>query len=247
MLSRPKSFYLVVLFFLVLNVGFAGAKQRHPAKIVTDTSKVKVRLFNKNAIRNFKSDKDFDYSGNGAAYRQSLWVRFWNWLWEKILSGIARVPNGGVIIEYVLLIITTGFLVYFILKSSGIYASKLWRGESQKVSLDFTESLENIHAINFDEEIEKAIAQHNFRLAVRLLYLKCLKQLSDTKLISWQIDKTNSAYLLELKEISQAKAFGTLTRQFEYVWYGDFPINQQAFGNIFNLFQDFKKLCHEEP
>ncbi|HZY38723.1 MAG TPA: DUF4129 domain-containing protein [Mucilaginibacter sp.] len=238
MRRRFVSFYLIILFSLFCSVSFAGAKQRRGAKIVNDTSHVNIRSFNKDAIEKFKSDKDFDYSGTGAAYRETLWARFWNWLWRKIFSGIA---GGGAALEYVMLGITTGLLVYFILKSAGVDASRLWRSESQKVDLEFTESLENIHAINFDAEIEKAVSQRDFRLAVRLLYLKCLKQLSDTKLISWQIDKTNSTYLLELKEASHKHTFGTLTRQFEYVWYGNFPIDQQAFGNIFNLFQDFKK------
>jgi hypothetical protein len=60
-------------------------------------------------------------------------------------------------------------------------------------------------------------------------------------LIQWQIDKTNSAYIYELKDVNQQKAFRLLTRQFEYVWYGNFAIDKDAFGSISNLFQDFKK------
>jgi hypothetical protein len=33
-----------------------------------------------------------------------------------------------------------------------------------------------------------------------------------------------------------------LTRQFEYIWYGDFFIDGQAFQNINGLFQDFKQM-----
>jgi hypothetical protein len=238
MLRRPLFFLSIVYLLLLSGYGFAATKPKPVTKIVTDASKIAVRPFNREAIEKYKSDKDFDYSGNGAAYQESWWSRFWRWVDEKIYSGIA---GGGVALEYVLLGITTGFLVFLILRSAGIDATRLWRGQSQKVDLDFTESLENIHAIDFDTEIEKAVSQHNYRLAVRLLYLKCLKQLSDTRLITWQIDKTNSTYLLELKEASQRETFGRLTRQFEYVWYGDFPIDQQTFGNIFTLFQDFKK------
>ena len=115
------------------------------------------------------------------------------------------------------------------------------RGGARKVEVPYSESLENIHEINFDEEIEKAVALHNYRLAVRLLYLKCLKQLSDRNLIQWKIDKTNSAYIYELSDPNQRQTFSRLTRQFEFVWYGNFAIDQQAFGNINQMFQDFKK------
>jgi hypothetical protein len=108
-------------------------------------------------------------------------------------------------------------------------------------NLPYSESLENIHDINFDGEIEKAVTQHNYRLAVRLLYLRCLKQLSDAELIKWQIDKTNSAYINELSNQEQRKVFKTLTLQFEYVWYGEFAIDAPVFKNINTLFQDFNK------
>jgi hypothetical protein len=150
-------------------------------------------------------------------------------------SLIARV------IECLVIGASVALLIYAIFKSLGIDLVKLLKGKSAKIAIPYSESLENIHEINFDGEIEKAIAQHNYRLAVRLLYLKCLKQLSDSELIRWQIDKTNSAYIYELTDPAQKQAFGTLTRQFEYVWYGNFFIDQQAFKMISLLFQNFKK------
>jgi len=230
---------LLTLFFVSGN--FAADKKRPPAKIQIDSSKLQVKQFNKQAIEKFRANKDFDYNGQGAGYQVSLWDRFWAWVWDAITSVLAHVPNGGSILEYLLLAVAIGFLVYFILRSAGIDPIRLWQSDAKKIDVPYSESLENIHEINFDAEVEKAISQHNYRLAVRLLYLKCLKQLNDSNLIRWQIDKTNSAYLFELTDTSQKQAFGTLTRQFEYVWYGNFSIDQHAFGNIYGLFQDFKK------
>ena len=112
--------------------------------------------------------------------------------------------------------------------------------KSRSADLAYSESLENIHEINFDEAIEKAIASHNYRLAVRLLYLKCLKQLSDASLIAWTPEKTNNAYINELSDAGQRLSFKVLTRQFEYVWYGEFYIDDNVFKNINLMFQQFK-------
>ncbi len=240
-MTRRSLLKLQFFIFFVIVTAFAGAKPKSPAKIVTDTSRVVVRAFDQKAIQKYKADKDFDYSGNGVVPHQTLWARFWAWLWRWLGDRIGSIPNGGAIIEYTLLAITTGLLVFLILKSLGITTTKLWRGEPEQTNLQFNESLENIHEIDFDTEIEKAVAQHNYRLAVRLLYLKCLKQLSDAKLINWQIEKSNAAYLRELTQAGPQQTFGRLTRQFEYVWYGDFPIDGETYGNILNLFQDFKK------
>ena len=112
----------------------------------------------------------------------------------------------------------------------------------KNIDIPYSESLENIHQITFDEEIEKALGQRNYRLAIRLLYLSTLKQLNDANFIQWQVDKTNSAYVNELTDAERRQSFSVLTRQFEYVWYGDFFIDGPSFQNINALFQDFKQL-----
>jgi hypothetical protein len=229
----------VIFTLLLLSTSFAVPKKA-PLKIRPDSSKIGVKKFNAKALDKFKADKDFDYNGDGVG-KPSLWSLFWRWLWDAIGRFFDRIPFGGKFLEYLLLALSVAFVVYVIFKSLGIDLATLWRGEAAKVNVPYSESLENIHEINFDADIEKAVAQHNYRLAVRLLYLKCLKQLSDKNLITWQIDKTNSAYIYELADPQQKQIFSLLTKQFEYAWYGNFSINKQAFANIDLLFQNFKK------
>jgi hypothetical protein len=231
-------FILVLTLFSVSTV-FAVPKKA-PQQIKPDSSKVNVKKFDAKAIEKLKAQKDFNYDGESTG-EPSLWDIFWQWLWNTIAKIFNSVPYGGKILKYLLIALSIAFLVYVILKSLGIDTIRLLRGDAKKVDIAYSESLENIHEINFDSEIEKAIANLNYRLAIRLLYLKCLKQLSDKNLIQWQIDKTNSAYVHELANPQQKQTFGLLTRQFEYVWYGDFTIDKNAFGNINLLFQNFNK------
>jgi len=245
-------FFTLIIAACLTNAGYAVAKKpvvkavhianKVPARLIIDTSKIQAKQFNANAINKYKADKEFDYTDNAGAGMPSFWHRFWHWVWEKLFGWLRRSPYAGSVIEYIFLAAGIALLIFVIFKSLGIDPIQLFRGESRKINVPYTESLENIHEINFDAEIEKAIAQNNFRLAVRLLYLKCLKQLSDSQLINWQIDKTNAVYLNELTDPNQKQTFGLITRQFEYVWYGNFTIDKQAFGNISQLFQNFKKL-----
>jgi hypothetical protein len=236
---------LIITIFFFNTVSLAGTKpvvaKKTPAVLRVDTSKIRIAHFNESALNKFKADKDFNYTDGAMAGQPSLWERFWSWLWATLFGWLRHVPYSGVVIKYLLFALAIGLLVYVISKSLGIDPVRIWRGEARKVDVPYSESLENIHEINFDSEIEKAIAQNNYRLAVRLLYLRCLKQLSDTQLIHWQIDKTNSAYIHELTNADQKQTFKLITRQFEYVWYGNFAIDKQAFNNIDMLFQDFKK------
>jgi hypothetical protein len=215
--------------------------KKTPAVLYKDTSAITVKQFRAKAFDKYRHNPEFNYDDYEGAGVPSPWDRFWNWVWQHLFGWIGRSKYGGDIVKYTLLGAGIALLVYAIIKSIGIDPIQLLRGDSKKVEMIYSESEEDIHGIDFDAEIEKAIAQNNFRLAVRLLYLRCLKQLNDSQLIQWQLDKTNSAYINELADPEQKKTFSLITRQFEYVWYGNFAIDKQAFVNIAQLFQNFKQ------
>lgn len=91
---------------------------------------------------------------------------------------------------------------------------------------------EDIFAINYQREIEKAVAEGNYRLAVRLHFLRLLKDMSDRNLIRYKQDKTNFDYLTELASTSHYSQFFRATRNYEYSWYGLFPVSNDAYRTI---------------
>ncbi len=138
-------------------------------------------------------------------------------------------------------LIVGGFVAIMIwfLASSNI---RLFQKKVTKIIGEKDELLtENIFDIRFDSEIDKAIAAKDFRLAIRLLYLQLLKELSGKQLIQYKQEKTNSDYVLQLYGSSYYKEFFKLTRSFEYSWYGQFVITEQTFRTIRNDFSLFKK------
>ena len=248
-------YFLLVLLSIGLNTAIAGNKpaKAHPKSkplvVVNVTSQINTRHFRESALARYRSQPQFQYQETTVS--TSAWTRFWrwfkNWIYNllKLRSGKGAHSTGIikvilVILEYVAILLAIAGIVYLILKMVGVDLSFLFRRKSRAVPVPYTESLENIHEINFDNAIEEAINKHNYRLAVRLLYLKCLKQLSDASLIKWQPEKTNSSYLNELKDGDQKAIFNSLTRRFEYVWYGEFPLDGQTFGRINLQFQEFK-------
>ena len=115
----------------------------------------------------------------------------------------------------------------------------LFPKKAQSSDLDYATLEENIHEIDFDLAVEDAVNQRNFRLAVRLLYLQTLKRLTDSGQINYKPDKTNRKYVHELTNKPFQADFEALTRQFEFVWYGDFPVDEIQFGQIRQQFQQF--------
>ncbi len=91
---------------------------------------------------------------------------------------------------------------------------------------------EDIFSVNYEQELEKAIANQNYRLGVRLMYLHVLRLFSEKEIIQYKMERTNSDYLLQLYNTYYYKDFFRLTRNFEYVWYGKFDISAAAFEMI---------------
>ena len=105
---------------------------------------------------------------------------------------------------------------------------------------DPDELSENIFEINFEKEISKAISEGEYRIAVRLMFLDVLKNLSQRDLISYQNGKTNLDYLLQLQPTRYYKEFFRLTRDYEYTWYGKFDLSADTFSIIKNDFESFR-------
>lgn len=98
---------------------------------------------------------------------------------------------------------------------------------------------EDISQMNFDELISAAIASKQFKLAIRYMYLKSLNLLSEKGLIELKNNKTNYQYLSEIRNEQIATAFRNTTSLFEWIWYGDFPVDEQT---VNSSQKDFKKL-----
>lgn len=103
------------------------------------------------------------------------------------------------------------------------------------------ENFDDIFAINYEQQIEKAAAEGNYNFGVRLLYLRLLRTLAERNIIEYKQDRTNFDYLLQLQPTKYYKEFFRLTRHYEYGWYGQFPMQKEQFDQIRRQFADFDR------
>lgn len=101
--------------------------------------------------------------------------------------------------------------------------------------------LDDIFGINYEKEIEKAINAGNHRLAVRLMFLRLLRNLTDKNIIQYKHDRTNFDYLMQLGNTKWYEPFSLVARHYEYVWYGKFAIDERQFNIIRNEFTILEK------
>jgi hypothetical protein len=234
-----KAVIKLLLFFWMLVTGFSNPCTAISAPSGTATEHITVRRPPAEKISKFQHDKNFNYVEN-AHTKDNSWERILNWIWRhlfsrKIDSKYSPIDIILSIIEWVIIAAAVVLFIYFILKSQGVNLFSKKSGNN----LSFTETTEDISQMNFDELIARAAGNGQYRQAVRYLYLKSLKQLSDLDLIKWKTDKTNRDYTIELRSSPFAKLFSEITMLFDYAWYGNARISETAFSKIKTAFEQF--------
>ena len=92
---------------------------------------------------------------------------------------------------------------------------------------------------DFDKLIRTAIQSGNYRLAIRYHYLQTLHLLAGKNQVQLAGDKTNYQYVKELVNKNYLNDFSALTLNYEYVWYGEFAIDEIVYSKLKTAFMSF--------
>lgn len=132
------------------------------------------------------------------------------------------------------------FLAFVIIKAfygSNFKLSKTKKENQKKIEIIEEEEI-NIEQ-NFTQKLKAAIDAKDFRLATRYYYLQTLKDLSTRKLIDFHIEKTNLDYQFEIQNVANRHAFKSISKIYDYIWYGKFNIDEDDFQKIEREFNQF--------
>lgn len=232
-----KKYNINLLIIFVLIVFFTIQNNKIQAQYPRiDSSKVEVRMPPFSKINEYKNNPDFIYDRK-IIEPPGFWDRLKYWLIKKFFDLFNDSPVS-LLVRYLVFFFLIFILVLILIKGDlrGIFF-----GVKKKNTLNYDIEEENIHAIKFDEEISKAVNANNYRLAVRYLFLKSLKELTDNELIDWRAHKTNNDYLRELKKIRKDLDLTSVSYVYEYIWYGHFSIDKKEYETIAETFNKFYK------
>ncbi|CAG5007303.1 hypothetical protein DYBT9275_04017 [Dyadobacter sp. CECT 9275] len=193
--------------------------------IPQDQAKVNVWRPEPALIEDFRNDSDYNYE-DVSPPPENPFLRWIDWALQKINSFFQGKSYQN-FWQYVIMAVVAGLVLFFLYKTKAL--NFIFPASRTTEPTDYTVGHENIHEIDFEDAILKALSAHDFRLAIRLQYLKTLKFLANRQLIHWSPNRTNQTYVQELTGQPFRDDFVRLTRFFEFVWYGDFQINESAF------------------
>jgi hypothetical protein len=236
MRAITKLLLCIIIFF----APFGGHAAKKDSTIVLKPyAPAEVRKPSAEKIAKFKQDRDFIYETDYSA-KISIWDIIGNWLNKHFFAPIIGKHAFTIwqVIEYSLAIIAVILIVYYFIKGDrrGLFS----RGP-KNLSIEMEGTEEDINLMNFDKLIADSISNGQYRVAIRYLYLKILKDLADKNHINWKAEKTNLDYMNELRSTAYGKGFMEVTFLFDYAWYGDASITESSFGLIKNSFSDFNK------
>ena len=192
----------------------------------------------KDSISILKKEQGFEYA-DSLDSRLKAWQKMEaikqpppksNWLIDLLSSKITMYVFWGIAICFV------AFILYNLLLTQGLFKKRYAR-----TKIDTIPNKEEILTeADYDKLIAAAAVNKDYRLGVRYLYLQCLQLLITKGLVTPAADKTNYQYVHELYGKSYKNDFAALTLNYEYIWYGEFAIDETAYIRISKHFKQFK-------
>ena len=153
-----------------------------------------------------------------------------NWL-ERIFSS-----TGLQFFFWTLAVLFVLFILYKLFLTEGVF-----RKRSTEAKASTPEAEEEVISNESDMAIliRQAVQNGNYRLAIRYQYLQTLFKLSAKNLIQMAADKTNNQYVREISNTNYQNDFAALTLNYEYVWYGEFAIDENIYRRLESGFSHF--------
>ena len=214
--------------------------------IKIDSSHIEKKTFDVSTIEEYKNSDDFEYETPET--EPSIFEKLWNCI-KNIIRNILEYlfediePSTGflwVVLKVLPYLILAAALFFIIKYFLNIQTSNILKKNNKSI-VKFGSDEELIKREDLNLLLKDAIENEEYRIAVRFYYLLILKKLTESGSLNWQQEKTNEDYIKELQETSLQSKFSESTRVYDFVWYGNFNINQTDFINAEALFNSILK------
>ena len=208
--------------------------------ILIDSSSVKAKTFPKDFKEKY-TDADFQYEKK--IKEKNSWDRFLDWLayWLSKVFSFSSEGSSVSFVEILFKVLAVGvilFVIYLIVKAIMNGEGRWVFGKSSdKRVINYDEIEKNLHLVDFEKLIKEATKSGENRLLIRYYYLWLLKKLAEKEIIDWDVEKTNSDYIYEIKSEKLRGEFTYLSYLYNYIWYGEFKLEEEMLAKAVKSFE----------
>lgn len=212
---------------------------QNQAEVKIDSAEIKKYAPSKEAEEKVFSDPKLKYDHKVVAAK-GIFDKLLEWLSKKLFGNASydNISSARSIIIWTIVVIAVIVIIWLLSKSE---MGSLIRPKPKATAFSFSDITEDLDTINFDTKIKEAASNGDYRLAIRWHYLKMLFLLDKKGLISFAPFKTNIDYTNELKNKKFTEGFVKFSRIYEYVWYGQFTLNEITYKGNASDFETFEK------
>ena len=238
-MTRFGLFFFLVLFPMLL------LSQKDSTSVIIDNQEIEIIEISESDLESFRSDDAYKYEIETSD--NSWWEGLKNWFYSLLrrffewLFGVDAAPTYISFflkyIPYLLLGVLLFLIIRFFLKAN---TRNILFAKNNKASVILSEEERIIKTEDIQALIKQALEAKQFRLAIRYYYLFILKLLSEKELITWELQKTNDDYIKELSNSKLQPLFSKVTLLYDYIWYGEFAIDQESYNQASVNFDQLK-------
>jgi hypothetical protein len=193
-----------------------------------------------NRVKEMKEDDAFWYADESFSEKKTMIEKKRE---RKEYTPVSERTWFQTLLWLIIIAVFAGAVIWFLAESNiGVFGRK---NKRIIASPGEEEISEDIFAINYQKEIDRAAQQGNYRLAIRLMFLRLLKNMSEKNIINYKQDKTNLDYLLQLQPTNYYNSFFRVTRDYEYTWYGQFEVGEEAYNIIKKDFDQIDRVLYK--
>ncbi|SHG35506.1 hypothetical protein SAMN05443549_103370 [Flavobacterium fluvii] len=239
---------IVLLFFFCSNIGaqdsLAVAKKEKivftEKDIAVDSAAIEAKPFAKNFKKKY-TDAAFIYEFKTP--EKNAWDRFKEWLANLFnnLFSFTDSKAANNFVDILLRTIAIGIIIFVIYLIAKAIMNKegqwIFGRNSDRKIINYDEIEKNLHLVDFEKLIQNSLQLDEKRLTIRYYYLWLLKKMSEKQIIEWDVEKTNSDYLYEIKNESQKDEFAYLSYLYNNIWYGEFELDDETFAKARTSFE----------
>lgn len=236
-----KKLIFVLLLLLMQTVGIAqdssdASSDEQPAEQVSSDEAsdevpdvhdvITFRTVPDSIVENLKRDKDFEYA-NDPEFWEAERARVTNEITGKQEPTWLGKLFAQTWFQRVLLALMVCLLVFAVVKIALSNRMMMMRRAARKFNMEEDDAA--LQKEDLDKLVQQAEQEGNFRLAVRYRYMKTLQQMDARGMIQLDAKSTNWDYVNRMSGHPLKKQFLLLTRAYEYVWYGEYPLNGEQY------------------
>lgn len=194
------------------------------------------RYFDQDKIESYKKNSAYNYYKRKQEQPEETAKK------QEIGHSNIDFSLGNSLVNVVLIVIFIALLVFLAyVFAQGGFKQTFVPNKPVKTDAQIEQLLneDQIDSNDFDSLIKAAGRNNNYRLVLRLMFLKALQNLHEKQQIKYAKTKTNYEYSYEIRNTSIKTNFDEVSEIFSWVWYGNSQIDEASFQAFEPKFKTF--------